>query len=583
MSENHQGTTWQVLKRLAVYIKGRKLGLIMGVIGMIGFAAVDATFVYSIKPLIDEGLTGNNPQVLKWMPIFVMVIVTARGICNFMASYGTAWVGHNVVMDLQQALFVKLLRMPVHYFDEQSTGGLLSKITYDTNQVRATASSTLINLVREGATAFALMVMMFFQSWQLSLIFFVVGPIVGVIISLVSKRFRKISTRIQHAMGSVTTAAEQMINGYREVVMFGGQTKEEQRFRQVSNHVRQQNMKLVAAQAISTPVVQIIAATALALVLYLASFRSVMDTLTPGTFTVVITSLFMLMRPLKQLTQVNTEFQRGVAACTSLFAVLDMESEQDQGTYRVERARGELEFRDVSFRYAGADKPALDSLNLRVAANTTVALVGRSGSGKSTLTNLVTRFYNPGSGQITLDGHDLQHYELACLRSQIALVSQHVHLFNDTIANNIAYAMEPRVSLEQIREAARTANALEFIDKLPQGLDTMVGENGVLLSGGQRQRIAIARALLRNAPILILDEATSALDTESERLIQQALEALQRNRTSLVIAHRLSTVENADQIVVLDDGRIIEQGTHGALLQADGMYAQLHKLQRGSQ
>jgi len=387
---------------------------------------------------------------------------------------------------------------------------------------------------------------------------------------------------MQNTMGHVTTSAEQMLKGHKEVLIFGGQEVETKRFDQVSNRMRQQGMKLVSASSIADPVIQFIASLALAFVLYAASFPSVMDTLTAGTITVVFSSMIALMRPLKSLTNVNAQFQRGMAACQTLFAILDSEQEQDSGKLVIERSKGDVEFRNVTFSYPGRDIPALRDVNLTIPAGKTVALVGRSGSGKSTIASLITRFYDAQQGEILIDGHSVHDYTLASLRNQIALVSQHVYLFNDTIANNIAYARTEQYSREDIEKAARMAHAMEFINKMEKGLDTMIGENGVMLSGGQRQRIAIARALLRDSPILILDEATSALDTESERAIQSALDELQKNRTSLVIAHRLSTIEKADEIVVVEDGCIVERGSHKELLAQSGIYAQLHKMQFGA-
>ncbi|MDO6524714.1 lipid A ABC transporter ATP-binding protein/permease MsbA [Motilimonas sp. 1_MG-2023] len=576
-----QSTTssFVTFKRLLEYVKDKKLGILGGVIGMLGYAAVDATFLYSLKPLLDEGLTGKNPDVLTFMPIFVLVIITARGLAAFMSSYCMAWVGNHVVMKLQRAVFNHLMQMPVAFFDKNSTGDLLSKITYDCNQVANAASNSLVSIFREGAMVVALLAMMFYQSWQLSLIFFVVGPVVGFVINKVSKRFRGLGHQIQAAMGSVTTSSEQMLKGHKEVLMFGGQSLEQEKFANVSNKVRRQNMKMISAQAISVPVIQFLASIALAFVLYLATFPQVMDTLTPGTFTLIISSMFALMKPIKSITQVNNEIQKGLAACDSLFAILDSELEKDTGKKPIARVKGQIAFDKVTFRYQGKEKPALDNISFTVEAGKSIALVGRSGSGKSTIASIITRFYDGIEGDVSIDGQSIYDFPLDNLRSQMAYVSQKVHLFDDTIANNIAYATGDNYSREQIIAAATTAHAMEFIEQFPDGLDTLVGEDGVMLSGGQRQRIAIARALLRDAPILILDEATSALDTESERHIQSALEALQKDRTSIVIAHRLSTIENADQILVIDQGRIIEQGTHQFLSEHDGVYASLVKMQ----
>ncbi|MFP2769291.1 lipid A ABC transporter ATP-binding protein/permease MsbA [Oceanisphaera sp. KMM 10153] len=581
MSQDAHSSSWPVLKRLLGYVKERKLGLVAAIIGMAGYAAVDTTFVYSIKPLIDEGLTGQDPNVLKWMPLFVIGIVFLRGVCTFLSGYCMAWVGNHVVMSLQQQVFGKLMTMPVAFFDRNNSGNLLSKVTYDASQVSSAASSTLVTLVREGATVIGLLGLMFYHSWQLSLIFFVVGPVVGVMIAVISRRFRRLSRGMQDAMGNITSSTEQMLKGHKEVLMFNGQQVESGRFHRVSNTVRQQNMKMVAADSIGTPLVQVIASSALAILLYVSTFDDIQDQLTPGTFTVIVTSMMMLMRPLKSLTQVNASYQRGIAACQSLFGLIDSDGEQDTGTRPLERAQGLIEFDRVGFTYPTKENAALKDVSFRLEPGKTIALVGRSGSGKSTIASLLTRFYDIDGGEIRLDGVELREYKLSDLRRQFALVSQQVHLFNDTIANNIAYAAEGEYSREQITAAAKVAYADEFINKLEQGYDTVIGENGASLSGGQRQRIAIARALLRNAPLLILDEATSALDTESERHIQAALDALRKDRTALVIAHRLSTIENADEILVIDEGRVVERGSHLELLERQGVYAQLRSIQYG--
>ncbi|WP_369434245.1 lipid A ABC transporter ATP-binding protein/permease MsbA [Psychromonas sp. MME1] len=576
---NSEQNSWLVFKRLASYVKEFKMGWFGAVIGMVGYAVVDATFVYSIKPLMDKGLTGDDPSVLTFMPFFVVLIVAARGLAAFLSSYCMAWVGNNVVMKLQRQLFNHLMVLPISYFDKTNTGDLLSKITYDASQVSNAASNAMVKIFREGATVVALMVMMFFQSWQLSLVFLLVGPFVGIAISVVSKRFRKIGKNLQNAMGSVTTASEQMLKGHKEVLMFGGQNVESNRFNGVSNRVRSQNMKLTSASAISVPLIQTIASFGLGFVLYLATFPEIMASLTPGTFVVIVTSMIMLMKPVKAVTQVNIEIQRGLAASSSLFNILDTEPAKDNGQLKIQRAKGDIQLNNVVFTYPTAEKPALDGISFTVKAGETIALVGRSGSGKSTIANLLTRFYDIDSGQITLDGENIEDYTLASLRQQVAIVSQSVHLFNDTIANNIAYASEGKYSHEDIVQAATTAHAMEFIDGFPNGLDTIIGENGLMLSGGQRQRLAIARALLRDSPILILDEATSALDTESERHIQAALDILQKNRTSIVIAHRLSTIEHADKILVIDAGKVVEQGTHSELLSGKAIYHSLCKMQ----
>ncbi|MFE8048426.1 lipid A ABC transporter ATP-binding protein/permease MsbA [Brenneria goodwinii] len=574
-------STWQTFRRLWPMISPFKAGLIVAAIALVVNAAGDTLMLSLLKPLLDEGFGKTDRSVLLWMPLVVIGLMLMRGASGFVSSYCVAWVSGKVVMGMRRRLFNHIMGMPVSFFDQQSTGTLLSRITYDSEQVAASSSNALITVVREGASIIGLFILMFYYSWQLSIILIVIAPIVSVAIRVVSKRFRNISKNMQDTMGLVTTSAEQMLKGHKEVLIFGGQDVEAQRFNKVSNRMRRQGMKLVSTASISDPIIQLIASLALAFVLYAASFPSVMETLTAGTITVVFSSMIALMRPLKSLTNVNAQFQRGMAACQTLFAILDMEQEKDTGKLELKRAKGDLEFRNVNFAYAGRDNLALKNVSLHIPPGKTVALVGRSGSGKSTIASLITRFYDIQSGEILLDGHDLREYTLASLRNQVALVSQNVHLFNDTIANNIAYACNDRYSREEIERAAKMAHAMDFISTMEHGLDTMIGENGVLLSGGQRQRVAIARALLRDCPILVLDEATSALDTESERAIQSALDELQRDRTALVIAHRLSTIEKADEILVVEDGRIIERGEHSELLAKNGAYAQLHKMQFG--
>ncbi|WP_102795585.1 lipid A export permease/ATP-binding protein MsbA [Bowmanella denitrificans] len=568
-----------VFPRFLRYLREFKLAFVMAIIGMIGYSAVDAFVIFQMQPLIDESLVKGNVDYLRMAAYLVLPLFILRGLFNFMGSYSLSWVGNQVVMRMRQQLFNQYIHLPVSYHDQHSSGQMISKVIYDTEQVANASGKAMLTLVREGALVVYLLGIMFYHSWQLSLIFLLIGPVVAVIVSVVSKRFRLVSRNIQKAMGSLTNVVEQVIKGHKVVLMFGGQKLEEERFAESNNHNRQQNMKLVVSRLLSESTIQIIASVALAVVLYLASTPGMIESLTAGVFTSVVVSMTMLLKPLKQLTTVNAEFQRGMAACSSVFEVLDELREQDSGKVRLGRARGEIAFDKVDFAYPGKSNNALKNISFHVAPGQSLALVGRSGSGKSTISSLLTRFYRVEQGGISLDGHELNDIGLKDLRRQFALVSQHVTLFNDSIANNIAYGAEDSVSRTQIEEAARIAHVMEFVEQLPEGLDTNIGENGLMLSGGQRQRIAIARAILRDAPILILDEATSALDTESERLIQDALDKLQKDRTSIVVAHRLSTIENADQILVIDQGRILEQGDHQTLLAKDGAYAQLHKLQ----
>ena len=573
-------STLQTFKRLWPTIKPFKAGLVVSGIALVLNALADSGLIYLLKPLLDDGFGKANNSFLKIMAFVVVGMIILRGITNFISNYCLAWVSGKVVMTMRRRLFKHLMFMPVSFFDRNSTGKLLSRITYDSEMIASSSSGSLITIVREGAYIISLLAVMFYTSWELTLVLFVIGPIIAVLITIVSKIFRKLSKNLQDSMGELTATTEQMLKGHKVVLSFGGQLVEEERFNKVSNNMRRKGMKMVTADSISDPVVQIIASLALAAVLFLATTPLIAeDNLSAGSFTVVFSSMLAMMRPLKSLTNVNSQFQRGMAACQTLFAILDLEPEKDNGTYQAEPAKGELEFKNVSFAYQGKEELALNNISFSVPAGKTVALVGRSGSGKSTIANLVTRFYDIEQGEILLDGVNIQDYRLSNLRENCAVVSQQVHLFNDTIANNIAYAAQDKYSREEIIAAAKAAYALEFIEKLPQGFDTVIGENGASLSGGQRQRLAIARALLRNSPVLILDEATSALDTESERAIQSALDELKKDRTVIVIAHRLSTIENADEILVIDHGEICERGSHKTLLEQNGAYKQLHSMQ----
>ncbi|MFQ3288517.1 MAG: subfamily B ATP-binding cassette protein MsbA [Alteromonadaceae bacterium] len=571
-------TTWQTFIRLMIFAKPYKLAFIAAIIGMLAYAGIDSYVISMLKPLIDEGLTGVNPNFMKWAPLFIIIMFILRGAAHFIGNYCLAWVGNNVVADLRQKLFEHIMSMSVSFHDKESTGSLIAKLTYDSEQVLQATSRALITLVQQGAFVIGLLIIMFYNSWQLSLIFLVVTPVIAVVVVFVSGRFRQISKNIQGAMGQVNSAAEQVFNAHKVVLTFGGQQNEFDRFKKINKHNRQQRMKMVGTKAISVPLIQVIASFALAVVLYVANLESMRETLTPGSFTTVLTMMALLLRPLKLLTTVNGEFQTGMAAAISIFAVLDQKVEKDQGEIVLEKPKGQLAFKGVTFTYAGKDNPAINNVSFSVDPGKTLALVGRSGSGKSTASTLFLRFYDAQAGEVQIDGVDVEQYQLKSLRQQFAYVSQQVVLFNDTLANNIAYG-KPKASREDIIAAAKSAHVMEFVDNLPEGLDTILGENGAMLSGGQRQRVAIARALLCDAPFLILDEATSALDTESERHIQEALKLLQKNRTCIVIAHRLSTIENADQIIVMEKGEIIEQGDHRSLLAKNGAYAQLNNLQ----
>lgn len=574
-------TAWQTIKRFSVYVFDLKTTLIFGIIAMLGYGIVDATLLNILQPLVDQGFNEETTAFLKWMPLFVVGMVTVRGICSFVSSYCMARTGNTVVMRLQRQLFDHLMHLPVSFFDKTPSGELVSKIIYDSAQVSGAASKSMVNIFRSGAFIIGLLIWMFYQSWQLSLVLLFIAPVVGFIVNFVSKRFRMISKRLQQAMGNVSTTAQQMLHGQKDVLMFAGHETERARFGKVSNDIRQQQMKMVTTSAASNALVQIVASFALGVVLYLASVDSIRAELSPGKFVAIVGSMLALLRPLRDLTNINSEIQKAISACNSLFDILDLETEKNTGSFKTDKVAGKISFEHVAFTYPTATEQLIKDLSFTAQPGEMIALVGRSGSGKSTLASLVTRFYEIDSGKISIDDVELQEYELKGLRTQIALVSQNVHLFNDTVSANIAYGCSDDVTQEQIVAAAEQANALDFIENFDHGFDTVVGENGSMLSGGQRQRIAIARALLQDAPILILDEATSALDAESEQKVQQAIDALQRNRTSLVIAHRLTTVEAADKILVIDEGNIVESGSHKELLAKGEQYAQLHKMQHG--
>lgn len=567
-------STWRTFLKLSPYIIEHKFLLFISIILLVLSAFADTSLIAILKPLLDKGFAKGDQNFLLMAPIYIFGLVFLRGVANYGYSVFLSLISGKIVMKMRQKLFSHFVDSPVSYYDKNSTGRLLSRITYDTDQVAASSSDALITIIRESAFICGLFYTMFYNSWQLSLSLLIITPIVIGLISFVSIKFRKLAKAMQNSMGNLTMSVEQMLKGHREIIVFGAQDEESKNFEKVSNKFRRDGMRLVSVSALSTPIVQLVISFGIAFVLLMASNPDL--NITPGEFTVVFSSLVALMQPIKSLTSVNAGFQKGMAACQTLFAILEQPIEQDNGKITVERVKGNIEFRNVTFNYESRKEPALKDISFSVPAGKTIALVGRSGSGKTTITNLLTRFYDISQGEILIDNLNIENLSLSCLRDQIALVSQNVHLFNDTIANNITYGRIGEYSQSQIEEAAKKANAYDFIMQFENQFDTRVGESGVLLSGGQRQRLAIARALLRDNPILILDEATSALDTESERAIQNALESLQKGRTSIVIAHRLSTIEKADEILVIDNGRILEQGTHEKLLNNKSVYYSLY-------
>ena len=574
-----QMTSSDLYVRLLKYVTPywRIFGL--SLLGMVMVGLTEVALPALMKPLLDGTFVYKDQALMRWMPVVIIALVAVRGSAEYMAAYSINWVGNKLVMDLREAMFGKLLGLPTPYYDDHASGNLISKLTFDVTQVTAAGTSVLTVIFKDSVSLVGLLIYMLWLNWKLTLLALVMTPLIVGVVRLISVRLRMSSRSVQQAMGDVTQVLQETIEGHKVVKLFGGQRYEAARFGEQVNRVRRFMMKQTTAAAASVPVVQLLAGLALAAIVYLATQQSSGNEITVGEFVSFITAMLMLTAPLKRVTGVNEPLQRGLAAAESVFDLIDQPAESDPGQSSVTRVAGEIRFDNLNFSYANADRPALQGITLTINPAETVALVGASGGGKSTLANLVPRFYRPTGGRILLDGHDLETLTLASLRANIALVSQDVVLFNDSVAANIAYGVMRDTSEADIVKAAEAAHAMEFIRAMPQGLNTLVGENGVRLSGGQRQRLAIARALLKNAPVLILDEATSALDSESERHVQAALETLMQGRTTIVIAHRLSTIERANRIVVLDRGRIAEIGSHRELLAAGGIYARLYEIQ----
>lgn len=565
-------------KRLFIYVRRYWLSLFIAFLASMVYSGIDAWFVYFLKPLINRGLVQRNHHFLTVAPLLVLGFFMLRGVASFFSNYNIASVSRNVIMRLRQDLFAHFQKLPARFYNNSTSGQLLSVILYSIEQVANASADVLTTAIQSGFFIIGLLIVMFKISWKLTLLYFLIIPLIVSIMRYTSKRVRKLSLNIQNSMATLTHTAEENIEGYQVIRSFGGEQHETEKFNKATRVNRQREMKVIAARSWSVSGVQLVAALALALTLYVATFDISNSILSPGGFVTLIAAMLALLKPMKDLTTMQNKLYRGLAGAQTVFEMLDEKPEEDMGTQTLQRARGKLEFKHVGFAYH-KNKPVLHDINFQVEPGEIVALVGRSGSGKSTLVSLLPRFYSDFTGDILLDDVSIREYRLLDLRRQYALVSQHVVLFNDTIKNNIAYGNFGNVSDEDIHAAAKAAYALDFIEQLPNKFDTIVGENGVLLSGGQRQRIAIARAILKNAPILILDEATSALDTESERYIQSALDELMQNRTTLVIAHRLSTIEHADKIIVFDNGHIIETGNHADLMTHQGQYSKLYKMQ----
>lgn len=567
----------KIYLRLLSYLKPYRLMFLVSIIGFALYAGSTTFFIKILENLIHI-IEDNNPHDRLLVPLQVIALTILRGLGAFAGVYFLSRVAFSVIHSLRVQVFNHMTRLPSVTFDEQSSGHLVSIITYNINGVTAAATDAIKILLREGFTVIALFTYLFYTDWKLTLIFIFIAPLIGYLVTTVGKRLRRLSTKVQTTVGDITQVSNEMISGYRVMRSFGGEAYEQQRFEAASKKNYQQNMKIVVTAAANTPLIQLIVAVAIATLIYLA--LNVMQLGNPAEFVAYMTAVGAMLQPMRRLGEVAPVILKGVAAADSVFGLLDQSPEKDEGHYEVARATGAVSFKDLHFTYAqDGNKPALNNINLEVAPGEVVALVGRSGSGKSTLVNLIARFYDYHQGEILIDGVSVKEYRLNNLRQQIALVNQNVTLFNDTVAGNIAYGSLTDKDMDAIRRAADLAHATEFIENLPQGFETFIGEGGARLSGGQRQRLAIARAILKDAPILILDEATSALDNESERYIQSALETVMKDRTTFVVAHRLSTIERANRIVVMDAGCIVEQGTHTELLALGKHYAHLHAMQ----
>jgi subfamily B ATP-binding cassette protein MsbA len=574
-----QQTSRELYLRLLGYVRPYWTAFALAVVGMVLTAATEPMFPALMKPLLDGSFVKKDPAVLFWVPVALIGLFLVRGVLTYFTSYALAWVSNRMVVDLRNDMFRRLLALPTRYFDNHSSGEVISKVAYDVAGVNAAATSVLTVALRDSLAVAGLLAWLLYLNWQLTLVTLIIAPGVAVVIKLTSRRLRRMSLESMRLMGEVTHVLEESIECHKVVKIFGGQPYEARRFDRANQLMRGFNMRQTIAASVTAPMVQMFAAVALAIIISIAIKQSAAEQFTVGEFVSFITAMLMLLTPIKHLSDINAPLQRGLASAESVFGLMDEPPEQDEGRIELGRARGEIRYEGVSFAYPNSSRGALEDISLDVAPGQTVALVGPSGAGKTTLVNLLPRFYAVTSGRIVLDGHDIGDLTLASLRANVALVSQDVVLFNDSVAANIAYGAMGRVPQEAIERAAAMAHALDFIREMPQGFDTLIGENGVRLSGGQRQRLAIARAFLKDAPVLILDEATSSLDSESERHIQAALAELMQGRTTLVIAHRLSTVERADRIVAMSRGRIVESGTHAELLARDGLYARLYRIQ----